>query len=420
MVNFRNARYLEVADRIGVSLCRDAMWDQDRCNWLGWAMEDSYGKLVPVYRSCASELYGGTSGIALFLAELYSITKDKQQLRVLEGAVNQALSIAGRIEPRMQHGFYSGLCGVAYALIRIGTLLQREKLTQRGLTMMSRLHEVAIDTQFIDVIIGSAGAIPALLAVARRYQHADFLALAVRHGENLLELAQPDEHGYSWQTIGDKHKGNLSGHSHGVAGIVTAMLELHHVTNDARFLHAALEGLRYERHLFHADQGNWLDLRDMQNFNGHAQKKDEACSMAWCHGAPGIGMSRLRNSVLLPDHEGIRADLEVALATTAASLSAPWKPGNGNYSLCHGAAGNAELMLMAGRQLGRPELVALAEKVGEEGIEFYVKQGLPWPCGNGGAGETPNLMLGTAGIGYFYLRLFDPVAVPSVLLISPE
>jgi len=30
-------------------------------------------------------------------------------------------------------------------------------------------------------------------------------------------------------------------------------------------------------------------------------------------------------------------------------------------------------------------------------------------------GETPNLMLGTAGIGYFYLRLYDSAAVPSVL-----
>jgi len=41
------------------------------------------------------------------------------------------------------------------------------------------------------------------------------------------------------------------------------------------------------------------------------------------------------------------------------------------------------------------------------------------PCGVVSGGETPNLMLGTAGIGYFYLRLYDSSAVPSVLLTQP-
>ena len=42
----------------------------------------------------------------------------------------------------------------------------------------------------------------------------------------------------------------------------------------------------------------------------------------------------------------------------------------------------------------------------------------PWPYGVTSGGETPNLMLGTAGIGYFYLRLYDAAAIPSVLLLG--
>ena len=34
-------------------------------------------------------------------------------------------------------------------------------------------------------------------------------------------------------------------------------------------------------------------------------------------------------------------------------------------------------------------------------------------------GVTPSLMLGLAGIGYFYLRLHSPT-VPSILLVRPE
>jgi lantibiotic modifying enzyme len=37
-----------------------------------------------------------------------------------------------------------------------------------------------------------------------------------------------------------------------------------------------------------------------------------------------------------------------------------------------------------------------------------------------GAGETPNLMLGLAGIGYFYLRLADSSKHRSVLMILPS
>jgi hypothetical protein len=43
--------------------------------------------------------------------------------------------------------------------------------------------------------------------------------------------------------------------------------------------------------------------------------------------------------------------------------------------------------------------------VGEQGIEQIERQDLRWPCGVTDGDETPNLMLGTAGIGYFYLRL---------------
>jgi lantibiotic modifying enzyme len=47
-------------------------------------------------------------------------------------------------------------------------------------------------------------------------------------------------------------------------------------------------------------------------------------------------------------------------------------------------------------------------------VERYARTRAAWPCGTH-TGETPNLMLGLAGIGYFYLRLAQP-QVPSVLL----
>jgi lantibiotic modifying enzyme len=34
-------------------------------------------------------------------------------------------------------------------------------------------------------------------------------------------------------------------------------------------------------------------------------------------------------------------------------------------------------------------------------------------------GENPGLMLGLAGIGYFFLRLHDQSNVPSIMMVGP-
>lgn len=423
-----NPLYLDVANRIGNVLCRDAVWDQARCNWLGWSQETQGGRLTPVYSACAADLYGGTSGIALFLAELYQFTHDRQQLRTIEAAVNQAWTVYARLPKNVQHGFYVGCSGIAFALIRIGELLQRDVLIERGFFILEHLRNSPFDNKNIDVIAGSAGAIPALLYLAKKYQRDDLIVDAFQHGQHLLQLAQRDEFGCSWSTIGAVAQANLTGHSHGTAGIATALLELYSVTQEREFLLTAQAALQYENHWFDQEKMNWADLRQFvqRGTDEQTEAGGFTCSMAWCHGAPGIGLSRLRNLQLLKtsnglhaiDHAAIEQDVEAAVQSSSAALMQPWVPGKLNYSLCHGAAGNAELMLMAARDLQRPTLVEVADKVAQDGHHFYVKQGLPWPCGNGGVGEAPGLMLGTAGIGYFYLRMYSAESVPSILLIG--
>src|SRR5262249_35833084 len=139
-------------------------------------------------------------------------------------------------------------------------------------------------------------------------------------------------------------------------------------------------------------------------------------SVAWCHGAPGIGLSRLRAYSILEDQSCL-AEAEIAVTTTTQLLREPALR-NQNYSLCHGAGGNAELLLAVAEMLDRPALRTTAEDVGWYGIETYLKVRRSWPCGVVPGGETPNLMLGLAGIGHFYLRLYDPAKVPSVLIVA--
>ncbi len=109
----------------------------------------------------------------------------------------------------------------------------------------------------------------------------------------------------------------------------------------------------------------------------------------------------------------------VALETTRRDVMLWLQSGFGNYSLCHGLAGNAETLIYGSQVLGDevPWGLALAHEVASNGIVLYAQGEHKWPCGSG-LGESPGLMLGLAGIGYFYLRLHKP-AIPSILLIGP-
>jgi len=127
----------------------------------------------------------------------------------------------------------------------------------------------------------------------------------------------------------------------------------------------------------------------------------------WCYGEAGIALSRLRAGEVLGDGSH-QADATIAVATTRRHVLARLPFAIDDLSLCHGAAGAADVLLSAGDtdtaiSLGR---VAL-ERHGEHG---------DWPCGV--YGTTPGLFRGLSGIGWFFLRLHDP-AIPSPLVLPP-
>jgi type 2 lantibiotic biosynthesis protein LanM len=408
--------FLEAANYLGAIICRDALWAGDRCNWLGPSMEYTGNSWGPVHKAYGPELYSGTSGIALFLTHLYAATNEKVYRSVAKGALTHCLSRVNDIHPLGHCGFYAGWTGIAHALLEATDQLGDEGYTTEALRLLKSLTEDDPNEQGIDVIAGSAGAIPLLLDVHRKHSSDFLVELATSHGEHLLATATKNDFGWSWNTMGSER--DLTGFSHGAAGIGWALLELHHQTGEARFREAAEEAFRYERYYYNVDQENWPDFRSFTNQNPSASATTP-CGVAWCHGAPGIGLSRLRAYELTGD-EQYREEAEAAIRTAAKMLSTVTHGKQDNFSLCHGLTGNAELLIYASEILGDSSHLSLVNQIGESGIEYYRKAKLPWPCGVPQAGESPNLMLGLAGIGYFYLRLFDSAKHRPVLMILPR
>jgi lantibiotic modifying enzyme len=265
------------------------------------------------------------------------------------------------------------------------------------LNVLQLVSQAVPNPQTLDLISGSAGAIAVLLAAYRQLNCACLLERAVEHGEVLLTHGNRSDEGLSWS--GHRMPKNLTGFSHGTAGIGWALVELHQASGDARFLHAGLDAFAYERTHFNAELGNWPDYRRLP----------ASYMSAWCHGAAGIGLSRVRAWEMLR-HEKLLSEATVALKTLVADL-----PSIGNHSLCHGAAGNADILIYASEKLARPDLLEVAQAAGLQGLERFEERRLPWPCGLAGATELPDLMLGLAGIGHFYLRLANPL-LPTPLL----
>ncbi len=401
--------FLDSAARIARRLCRDALWSGQQCNWLGWAVDVFGRNWSLVYKAQSPNLYDGTAGIALFLARIYRATGERIFADTAIGALNHSFAALPSFPEEVRHSVYSGALGIAWTAVAAGRALDNEAMVQRGLREAAALGRVTDKTAWLDVLGGSAGAIQALLEL-------ELPDLARAHGELILRAAVRSREGWSWDTMPGQSKQNLCGYGHGAGGIGCALLELWSSTGEKRYRQAALEAFRYEASHFNQEQRNWPDLREM---SGYGPASDQPVfGMAWCHGAPGIGLSRLRAHQLLPADTTIAGDLEHALATTTAACR-QWIPAPGSgLSLCHGLGGNADLLILAAETLGRPDLRQVAEDAASTAIRQIEPNDMPWPCGVNGGGESPNLMLGLAGIGHFFLRLHDSAATPSLLLLQ--
>jgi type 2 lantibiotic biosynthesis protein LanM len=410
----KDAPYLDVAHGLGMRLCRDALWSGAGCNWSGDSLEfvDSTWKVV--HKVCGPDLYSGNGGIALFLARLFFCTQEQIFKKTAAGAIHCALSQIQLFDSVADFGFYCGLTGMAYALTEVGVFLNEDEFVQLGLKLLDELcSREPVTTQGWDVLSGSAGVVPVLLKLHARYALSFLLDSAVRHGDFLLQAAHPSEEGWSWRTYPDPAVKNLTGFSHGTAGIAWSLVELHKKSGEVRFLKAAQEALRYERTWFNPEQENWPDFRS-DSYPGASRYV-----VGWCHGAAGIGLSRTRLFQLLQDKECL-AEAQAAIRSTTRVLNHALAKGEANYSLCHGNFGNAELLILAGNVLSAHESMQTVHRLAADAIEKYHSRSIPWTCGVRNGGETPNLMLGLAGIGYFFLRLYAPEKTPSVLLVGPE
>ncbi|MBV9389033.1 MAG: type 2 lantipeptide synthetase LanM family protein [Chroococcidiopsidaceae cyanobacterium CP_BM_ER_R8_30] len=364
-------------------------------------------------------LYDGRLGIALFLAALEQVTQAGTYrdlcLRSLQES-RQRLEQPATYQDA-QIGMAMGVGGMIYSLTQIGQFLDDDTLIADALKAVKFFPADLIrqDRQF-DIISGAAGYLLGLLKLYRVSQDAGVLQSAIMCGQHLLSESTPMVQGIAWKTLNGRP---LTGLSHGTAGIAYALLYLAQVSGQSEFRTAALDAIAYEQSLFIPVAGNWPDLRDFSNIIQRSNLQDTdpiemPLMSSWCHGAMGIGLSRLGGLEWFAN-DNVHHDIQVAIQTTKRFLSLT----GAVEQLCCGKMGQIELLITASARLQQPELLTDAW--------FHASQVLLQSQQRGGyklehalpaSIYAPGFFRGEAGIGYTLLRLVTLEGLPSVLLFD--
>lgn len=393
-------------------------------NWLGVSLlREKHWSLQPL----GDDLYNGRLGVALFLLEI-----DRTLGHARAGALARAVldtclrRYTGMLEhemaahtdrttaPSFMGSAFHALSGGAFVLAHAAEVLQEPRYAQMTNWLLQRAADNIAQDDQLDVIAGVAGFVLVGTTLLQRAPHTADATLT--HNlqaacDHLIAKAVPQRSGIGWNTRVDATQ-PLTGFSHGASGMALALHRAGQLLDRPDYIACAEQAMNYERDGRERTGGYWPDYRTI------ATRTPEGLPptmYAWCHGAPGIGLARLRILGSPCDErlaEQVRPDLQHALQDTCAHGF------TGNHSLCHGMLGNFALVEQARRAGIVHEGSHTHHRLAEWILDSMEQAGAL--CGIPKGIETPGLMTGLAGIGLGLLQLAGEEVVDVLTLTLPD
>lgn len=394
---------LNAAEGVSRAIEQLAFRSNNGASWFTWkAVGNSHWDL----EAMGATLYDGLAGMLLFFAYAEHVTGQQRYREIAEETLNTARYL-WREDPENidDIGLFSGWGGLIYVLCHVAVLWDDERLLDEARELQTQIAERVNRDENNDIVGGCAGAIVALLILHDLRPDESTLNIAIQCGERLLARKVNQDKGVGWvlEIAGGKV---LAGMSHGAAGISVALAMLHKATGDKKYLQVSRQAVEYERSLYSEAMENWPDLRVGSRPETSTYNDEYYYMTGWCHGAPGIGLARLRLSTLV-DNNDFGTEIETAIKTTL-------KNGfNENHCLCHGSLGNLEVLLEASKILRDANYGHQAKELAAQIVDGQSETG--WLSGFKFNLETPGFMVGLAGMGYQLLRICYPEKLPSIL-----
>jgi type 2 lantibiotic biosynthesis protein LanM len=366
---------INLAEDLGDRLCDTAIIRGKGASWL-FPSIGADRRLTPAV--CDYDLYNGLSGIALFLGRLGRVSGRLRYFEAARAALHEALALY-RTTPDSASVGCGGDAGLAYALALLARWLECDNWAAQARSIIGAAVER--DPTALDLMEGRAGLLLGATTVA---------AILGDHG--LIAKTRPLAHALRDLTASELPASKDCGLAHGRAGLGYAL---------ARWAQAAAdrECLARAKWLLRTDFNTGANARARGNALG-----DGPTMLAWCRG--GLGAAWALLSLRLSPS---------AVTRVIANVSSDARPrGQGALCPCHGLLGVTDFLVDA-RNAGTPGADKALRPLQTEVLGRLL------------SGETcadhthrlenPGLFLGVAGAGYLVLRLADPRATPSALML---
>jgi lantibiotic modifying enzyme len=382
-----------LAREIGDAICADAEPVEEGCRWLSRHDAEYQGHHTGVYM--------GGAGIALFLLHLYERTREAAYREVALRAIRWLETRAAAADEGMAGpGLYEGRGALASLCCRAAVILEDRSLLSRAEAHAEAC--AAMEAEATELLFGTAGVGLLLLELHRATGKERYLRSAEAAGDALLPIAEPVGAGCRWPYSAKMPRERpdrcWTGMAHGAAGIGVFYLDLLHATGAPRFAECARATGRRLIEVAERDGPHWV-------WDRFDPASDAERLAQWCHGAPGNGLFFLRAHALLGD-DAFREATEACIAATLAAGDIRQNP-----SQCHGLCGNAELFLEAYRTRDDLSCLEMAQQFAAMALRYRrrVNGRAEWQSHTPGI-TTPDYLIGSAGVGQFFLRLDDPKA----------
>ena len=354
---------------------------------------DSIGWVVPKpvnnswnLQKIDTYLYDGNAGIFVFLNYLENAAENTVQKDVLEQVERELFRYTDQNWRNINFlnrntGLYAGEGSMIYAYLLVYQITHRNVYLNYAKKHCILLRRNLIYDRKYDLLSGNAGAIFAYLLMYELTEKKIYISWAKEAAEILMKSAVSIDGGIAWESEGGYRP--LLGVSHGTAGIAWAFAKLYSVTHEMKYQKIVLQALLYEDANYDAAMNDWKDFR--------TESAGEEHQVAWCHGGGGILLARKNIMELCDDveiSEICRRDIETNIEYLKKEKDRV------GMCLCHGTAGNYEIMRQFGDE-NRMPLRKISEMLFQERT-------------------APGFMNGLCGIGYAVLRE-EPRGYPDVL-----
>lgn len=417
-------RMLHAAEEIGRQLCEAAIWAADGrlANWLGRRdiVDDPATARFSIRTAALGpEVYAGGAGMALFLTELHRETASPGAARTAAAALRRSVHILRKGElPLPPFSFFAGHAGIACVALRLAEAAPESELGQEIRWLLDEVRRCDTPPDSPDIISGLAGAVLALCDLATRTGETAMLDRATLCGERLCSTAIWDGDACWWQPhlASGKTSPPMAAYAHGSAGISHALLVLHRLAPDPRYLAAARGGFAFGARFYNEVEGNWVDPRFP--YEGGPGEASGTFQSAWCQGSAGYLIARQEAAMLDPERNEEHAlHAAAAAAATRRARDARLGQRGKDATLCHGVLGLNEALVTFARATHDPGLEADCMITAADLAPRY-RQLADWPSGVNAGGPNPSLMIGAAGVGYHLLRLARPSVPPILSLLA--